>query len=67
MAKNAFGQLILSENMMQKHQILLVYFFQFYPDKTGRNWMTIGETLKDVKNTGKTNYHTYFLTRGYGH
>ena len=53
MAKNAFGQLILSKNMMQKHQILLVNFFQFYPDKTGRNWMTIGETLKDVKNTGK--------------
>ena len=36
----------MSNNMMQKkNQLLLAYFFQFYPVKTGKNWMTIGETL----------------------
>ena len=49
----AFGWLVLSNNMMQNNQLLLAYFFQFYPDKTGRNWMTIGETLKDVRNAGQ--------------
>ena len=42
--------MVLFKNMKQKNQLLLAYFFQFYPDKTGKNWMTIGETLKDVRN-----------------
>ena len=45
--------MVLSNNMMQKNQLHLAYFFQFYPDKTGRNWMTIGENLKYVRNAEK--------------
>ena len=65
--KNKLSYLItykrLSWLWLQKNQLLLAYFFQFYPDKTGRNWMTIGKTLKDVRNAGKT----YYLTKGYGY
>ena len=51
MVTNAFGSLVLSENMMQKkNQLPLAYLFQFYPDKTGINWITIGETFKDHRN-----------------
>ena len=42
--------MVLSKNMMQKNQLLLADFFQFYPEK---NWITIGETLKDVRNAGQ--------------
>ena len=63
MVTKAFGQLVLSKNMMQKKkQLPLAYFFQFDPDKTGRNWITNGETLKDIRNALITNHHTYFLT-----
>ena len=34
------------------------YFFQFCPDKTGRNWTKLEKTVKDVRNAGKHNYHT---------
>ena len=34
------------------------YFFQFCPDKTGRNWTKLEKTVKDVVNPGKKNdYH----------
>ena len=29
------------------------YFFQFCPDKTGRNWTKLEKTVKDVRNAGK--------------
>ena len=29
------------------------YFFQFCPDKTGRNWTKVEKTVKDVRNAGK--------------
>ena len=29
------------------------YFFQFCPDKTGRNWTKLEKTVKDVRNDGK--------------
>ena len=29
------------------------YFFQFCPDKTGRNWTKLDKTVKDVRNAGK--------------
>ena len=43
--------------MMQKNQLFLAYFFQFYP---GKKWMAIGLTLKDVRNAGqKLINHTF--------
>ena len=40
-----------------KNQLFLAYFFQFYP---GKNWMAIGEILKDVRNAGqKLINHTF--------
>ena len=38
------------------------YFFQFCPDKTGRNWTKLEKTMKEVRNPGKNNYHTYLIT-----
>ena len=32
------------------------YFFQFCPDKTGRNWTKLEKTMKGVRNAGKYNY-----------
>ena len=48
MVTNAFGKLVLSKTMMQK-----INYFWPISSKTGRNWMTIGETLKFVRNAEK--------------
>ena len=29
------------------------YFFQYCPDKTGRNWTKLEKTMKEVRNAGK--------------
>ena len=34
------------------------YFFQFCPDKTGRNWTKLEKTMKEVRNAGKNNHHS---------
>ena len=48
MVTNAFGKLVLSKTMMRK-----INYFWPISSKTGRNWMTIGETLKFVRNAEK--------------
>ena len=50
--------------MMQKNQLLLAYFFQFYTDKT--EWQ-LGKLKKMSEVLEKTNYHTYFLTKSNGY
>ena len=37
------------------------YFFQFCPDKTGRNWTKLEKTVKDVRNVGRK-YLSYLIS-----
>ena len=58
-----------SGNLFHRKYITLTYFFQFYPDKTWKNWVTIdmnnGKKMKDIRNGEKNN--TYFFTKDYGY
>ena len=63
---HAFGWFLLSKIMMQENNYfwpISSSFIQTKLEETG--WQL---TLKDGRNAGKkTNYHTYFITKGYGY